>query len=112
MTFKPRVWEPIAWILTGINLVSVPLVAGPWHAGAHAVLAAVFALWSQRLRRLGRQATSDGSLAERVGELEARLAEFDNLPNVETRLAELEERLDFTERALVDVRARAQLPPK
>jgi len=55
---------------------------------------------------------SDGSTAERLAEVETRLAEFDGLPNLETRLAELEERLDFTERALIEVRARAQLPPK
>lgn len=55
---------------------------------------------------------SDGSTAERLAEIEARLSELGGLPNVETRLAELEERLDFTERALIEVRGRAQLSPK
>jgi len=115
VTFKPRVWEPIAWILAGINVASVWFAALPgetWHAAGHAVLGVAFALWAVRLRRLRREPMSDGSTAERLAEVETRLAEFDGLPNLETRLAELEERLDFTERALIEVRARAQLPPK
>ncbi|HMG18984.1 MAG TPA: hypothetical protein VK573_09685 [Gemmatimonadales bacterium] len=115
MTFKPRVWEPIAWILAGINVAAVYFAALPgetWHATAHAVLAVAFALWARRLRRLRTEPMPDGSTAERLAEIEARVAEFDQLPNVETRLAELEERLDFTERALIEVRGRAQLPPK
>jgi len=115
MTFKPRVWEPIAWILAGINVAAVWFAALPgetWHAAGHAALGVAFALWAIRLRRLRREPMSDGSSAERLAEIEARLAEFDQLPNLETRLAELEERLDFTERALVEVRGRAQLPPK
>jgi uncharacterized coiled-coil protein SlyX len=115
MTFKPRLWEPIAWIVTGINIVGAYFAAGAsetWHAGAHALFAAVFALWAQRLRRVGRQATGDASVAERIEELESRLAALDALPDVEGRLAELEERVDFAERALVEVRARPQIPPK
>lgn len=113
MTFKPRVWEPIAWILAGINVASVWFAARTgetWHATAHAALAVAFALWARRLRAQRREATADGSPAERLAEVEARLAELDELPNVETRLAELEERLDFTERALMEVRGRTQLP--
>ena len=51
-------------------------------------------------------------MAERIEELESRLAALDALPDVEGRLAELEERVDFAERALVEVRARPQIPPK
>ena len=115
MTFKPRVWEPIAWILAGINVASVYFAAIPgetWHATAHAVAGVAFALWAIRLRRLKREPLSDGSTAERLAEIEARLAELGESANVETRLAELEERLDFTERALIEVRGRAQLPRK
>lgn len=115
MTFKPRVWEPIAWILAGINVASVYFAVIPgeaWHATAHAVLGVAFALWAVRLRRLKREPLSEGSTAERLADIEARLAELGELPYVETRLAELEERLDFTERALVEVRGRAPLPPK
>lgn len=114
MTFKPRLWEPIAWILTAINVGSVWFAAGePLHATTHAMLAAAFALWAVHLRRRrSQQALPDGTTAERVAELEDRLGEFDRLPAVDARLAELEERLDFVERALIDVRARPQLPPK
>lgn len=113
MTFKPRVWEPIAWILAGINVASVYFAALPgetWHATVHAVFGVAFALWAVRLRRLRREPMSDGSTAERLADVELRLAELGELPNLETRLAELEERLDFTERALIEVRGRAQLP--
>lgn len=113
MTFKPRLWEPIAWILAVINAGGVWFAAAePLHATTHGVLAVVFALWAQQLRRRGRQALPDASTAERSRELEDRLAELDRLPDVDARLVELEERLDFVERALIDVRARAQLPPK
>ena len=105
MTFKPRLWEPIAWILTAINVGGVWFAAAdPLHATAHALLAAAFAVWAVQLRRRGRQALPDASTAERLTEREG--------PEFDARLAELEERLDFVERALIDVRARAQLPPK
>src|SRR5207247_1040139 len=112
----PRIWEPIAWILTGINVVSAGFAAVPGqtvHAATHATLAVLFALWAQRLRRQKAAAAdasvTDASMAERLSELESRSGEFEKLQDVETRLAELEERLDFTERALVEVRSRTQL---
>lgn len=37
---------------------------------------------------------------------------LDRIHDVEARVAELEERLDSTERALSDMRARAQIPPR
>lgn len=115
MTFKPRLWEPVAWILTGINVVSVWFAALPgetWHATGHAVLAGLFALWAQHLRRLSKKSVADASMEERLRELEAQAAQFSKGHDVEARLAELEERLDFTERALIEVRARPHLPPK
>ncbi len=36
----------------------------------------------------------------------------DKLADLEARLGSIEERLDFTERVLTDVRSRAQIPPK
>jgi hypothetical protein len=115
VTFKPRLWEPIAWILSVGNVVATWFAARPgetWHATTHAVLAALFALWALHLRRLRRQAAPDEFMVERLREIEARFAEFDQLPEVEARVAELEERLDFVERALVDAHAREQLPPQ
>jgi hypothetical protein len=108
--FKHRAWIPIAWLLSLANLVSVWFAARPgepWHASAHALLAVLFALGARRLEQR-KKPSADPDVVERLLELEERLAELD----VEGRLGELEERVDFTERAMVDVRARAQLPPK
>jgi len=114
MWFKHRAWIPVAWLLCLGNLISVWFAARPaepWHATVHALLAVLFGLGAQRLG-LGKKPTADADVVGRLGELEARLADPDKLQDVEGRLTELEERLDFTERALVDVRTRAQLPPK
>ena len=114
MWFKHRAWIPVAWLLCLANLISVWFAARPaepWHATVHALLAVLFGLGAQRLG-LRKKPTTDADVVGRLRELEARLADPDNLQDVEGRLSELEERLDFTERALVDVRTRAQLPPK
>ncbi len=116
MWFKHRAWIPTAWILSGLNIAGAWFAAGdaePLHAATHALLAALFALGAQRLQARGaRTDASDASTVERLEDLETRLADFAKLPDVVARLAELEERLDFTERALVNVRQRAQLPPQ
>ena len=116
MWFKHRAWIPAAWILSGLNIAGAWFAAGDaeaLHAASHALLATLFALAAQRLQaRQGRVATGDVSAAERLSDLEARVAELDGAQDVAARLAEVEERLDFTERALVDIRQRAQLPPK
>ncbi len=57
MTFNPRLWTPVAWVLCLVNLVGVWLAAThgePWDASAHAVLALLFGLWAQRLRSRAR----------------------------------------------------------
>ena len=116
MWFRHRAWIPVAWILSGLNIAAAWFAAGdaePLHAASHALLATLFALGAQRLQvRAARADIADASTVERLEDLEARLADLDRLPDVTARLAELEERLDFTERALVNVRERAQLPPK
>jgi hypothetical protein len=51
MTFKRKIWFPIAVVLSAINLASVGVFAEePLHAAAHAALALAFGLWAQRLR--------------------------------------------------------------
>jgi hypothetical protein len=112
--FKHRAWIPIAWLLSLGNLIAVWFAAQPaepWHATIHALLAVGFGLGAQRLSQR-RRPSADADLVERLQELEARLVDLDQLPDVDDRLAELAERLDFTERALVDARNRAPLPPK
>ena len=114
MWFKHRAWEPVAWLLSLGNLFAVWFAAGPaepWHATGHALLAVLFGLGAQRLAARKKPA-ADADVVERLSELETRLADLGKLQEAEGRLTELEERLDFTERALVDVRTRAGLPPK
>ena len=113
MWFKHRAWVPVAWFLSVANVVSVWFAARPgetWHATAHALLAVLFGLGAQRLR-LRHATTADGDVALRLEDLEARIADMQQLPDT-SRLTELEERLDFAERALIDVRARANVPRK
>jgi hypothetical protein len=112
--FKHRAWIPVAWLLSLANLGAAwfaARTAEPTHATVHALLAVLFGLGAQYLGRRKRS-TVDPDIEERLRELEARLADLAQLSDPENRLAELEERLDFTERALVDVRRRAPLPPK
>jgi hypothetical protein len=114
--FQHKAWIPIAWILCVVNVVSVWFAPNePAHATAHAALAVLFGLGAQRLASRKRSVAGQGAdedVAGRLGELEAGLADLDKLQGMESRLAELEERLDFTERALVNVKNRAQVPPK
>jgi hypothetical protein len=114
MWFKHRAWIPVAWLLCLANIISVWFAARPaepGHATVHALLAVLFGLGAQRLGQ-GKKPTADADVVERLRELEARLPDLDQLQDGEGRLTELEERLDFTERVLVDVRTRAQPPPK
>lgn len=116
MWLKHRAWVPVAWLLSGGNLVAAWFAARPgeaWHAAIHALLAVAFAVAAERLahrRTLGPGADAD--VVARLQDLEARVADAENLPQLGGRVAELEERLDFTERALVEVRKRSALPPR
>lgn len=93
MTFKPAIWQPIAVVLSAVNLVAVGLAAGaaePVHAGIHATLALAFGLWAQRLR----PASSASELPGRLEELEGEVSD------IRRELSEAQERLDFAERVL------------
>jgi hypothetical protein len=97
MTFKHRAWQPIAIALSGLNLVGVGFAAGeaqPWHAAVHAALALVFGLWAQRMK----QAPSGGEFPISVETFDALEAEVSRLRE---DLSETQERLDFTERLVV-----------
>ena len=101
MTFKPKIWQPIAVVLSAVNLVAVGFAAGaaePYHAGVHAALALGLGLWAQRLR--GRLPPS----AE-PGELQSGLEDLQfEVSNLRADLNEMQERLDFTERVLAQPR--------
>ena len=101
MTFKAKIWQPIAVVLSALNLVSVGWAAGaaePYHAAVHAALALGFGLWAQRLR--GRL-----QLRDEPGELLAGFEELQfEVSNLRAELSETQERLDFTERVLAQPR--------
>lgn len=107
--FKHRAWIPIAWLLSFGNLVSVWFAARPaepWHATIHALLAVLFAVGAQRLAaRRGTAVTPDNK------EIDESRRAFDAM---QSRLGELEERLDFTERLLAKHRdaERPGSPPR
>ena len=97
MTFKPALWQPIAIVLSSLNLVAVGFAAGaaePYHAGVHAALALGFGLWAQRLRQ-----RADPTLG--AGEQEARLEALEgDVGELRRELTETQERLDFAERVM------------
>ena len=96
MTFKSRIWYPIAGVLSVINLVAVGFAAGeaePWHAGVHAALALAFGLGAERLRQRRR-------VSEFPAPLEALEALETEVGMLRQDVNEMQERLDFTERVL------------
>ena len=76
MTFPPRIWKPIAWILCAANVGAVwfaAVPAEPLHATSHALLAVLFGLWAQRLAARQRPLGSgdvDAQLLQRLDALE------------------------------------------
>ena len=97
MTFKPRIWFPIASILSAINLGAVWFAAAPGeplHATAHAVAAVAFAMWAQRLK--AKRDFASGEYAVGPGPDTLAL----DVDDLRQALAETQERLDFAERIL------------
>jgi hypothetical protein len=108
MTFKPKIWYPIAAILSAVNLVSVWFAAAPaepWHATTHAALALGFGLWAQRLRQ--RRAQN-----ELPAPPEALQAFEADLYRLREELSETQERLDFTERMLAQGAESRRMDPE
>jgi hypothetical protein len=107
MTFKPALWQPIAVVLSAINLVAVGFAAGgaePYHAAAHAGAALGFGLWAQRLRQPPRRVEGQDRFEaqDRLDALEG------DLGDMRRELSEAQERLDFAERVL----AKRPEPPR
>lgn len=100
MTFKPGLWQPIAFVLSAVNLVAVGFAAGaaePAHSALHAGLALAFGVWAERL---GRH-RSRGAIGAIGGEVDARLEAFEaELDDLRRELSETQERVDFAERML------------
>ena len=114
MWFKHRAWIPVAWLLSLLNLISVWFAARPaepLHATIHALLAVLFGLGAQRLaaRSGGAVLTGADVLREEVEHLR------DELEAVQGRSAEMDEiqnRLDFAERMLMQLKERDALPAR
>jgi hypothetical protein len=106
MTFKARLWQPLAVVLSAINLVAVGFAAStaePWHAGLHAGLGLAFGLWAQRLRQ---QRPGKYDREERLDLLESEVT------SLRQELTEAQERLDFTERVLAQDRETRRVGPE
>lgn len=96
MTFKPRIWYPIAILASLANVVAVGFAAQPAepvHATIHAALAVAFGLWAQRLKQRLRRSELPAP-AEALEALEVEVTEL------RRELSDAQERLDFTERLL------------
>jgi hypothetical protein len=115
VTFKPAIWYPVTFVLTGLNLVAAGFAAGsaePWHAAVHMALALAFGLWAQRLRqgpgRSDHQARLEAVEAE-VSRLEPLEAEVSDLRR---EISEAAERLDFAERLLAQGQESRRVGPE
>jgi hypothetical protein len=98
MTFKSAFWYPTAVVLSILNVAGAGFAAGaaePWHAGIHAGLALAFWSWAQRQRQARVEARAEA--LDRPVRLEALETDVIDLRR---EVAEIQERLDFTERML------------
>jgi len=97
MTFKPKIWYPIAVVLTLVNVAGVWMAAlateAP-HATIHAVLGVALALWAQRLRQKRDQVSGEYAVGAGTDTLAL------DVDDLRQELAETKERLDFAERVL------------
>jgi len=112
--FKPSLWHPVTVVLSGINLAAAGFAAASGestHAAVHVILAMAFGFWAQRLRQGPGAAVDD--LSRMKAEMDRQAAALEEtqamLASQSTELAELQERLDFTERMLAQVRDRPPL---
>lgn len=103
MTLKT--WRRLAIVASAFNVAGAgfAIAAGEgWHAGIHVSLALGFGFAAQRLGEIDRKAAPD-AVQTQLEEQAERLA------LQAKQLAELEERMDFTERMLAQARDKQQL---
>ena len=103
MTIKT--WRRLAIVASVFNVVGAVFALASregWHAGVHISLALGFGFAAQRLGEIGGTAVPDN--------LQTQLDEqADRIALQSRQLAELEERLDFTERMLAQARDKQKL---
>ncbi|HUG28459.1 MAG TPA: hypothetical protein VMK53_09195 [Gemmatimonadales bacterium] len=108
MWFKNRGWIPVAWLASAVNLGAVWFAAAPgepMHATLHAALAVGFGLGARHLRTRHRALLQDQQLQEALDQ-NAYLEE--TAETMQTRVRELEERVDFAERLLANQRSEGE----
>ena len=109
MAFSRQFWYRVLAGLAIINLAGMGYALGvnePRHAMLHIGLAAGFGLWARYLRLRPAPVTPVGlqeQLEQQAAELEDAQA---TLADQSAQLAELQERLDFTERILAQAKDR------
>lgn len=114
MWFKHRAWIPVAWGLSAVNVAAVWFAARPGeptHAALHALLAVGCALGARHLTARHRLDEPSEQLLQTLEQNE-RLQQATE--DMHARVLELEERLDFAERLLVQHRDAERLgePPR
>lgn len=100
MRFKNRGWIAVAWLASFVNLGAVWFAAAPgepMHASLHAALAVGFGLGARHLQHRHRALLQDQQLQEALDQ-NAYLEETTEA--MQTRVRELEERVDFADRLL------------
>jgi TRAP-type uncharacterized transport system fused permease subunit len=114
MTPTPTFWRRLAIVLSVFNVAGAGFALASnegWHAGIHVSLAVVFAFAAQRLKQdSGGGGSELARIQQQVDEQAIALQEAQAaLANQSTQLAELQERVDFAERLLTQVRDRQTL---
>jgi hypothetical protein len=108
--FKHRAWIPVAWLLALVNLAAVWFAARPgepWHATLHALLAGGLALGAQRLMARRRAQAPSEEFQQALDHNEYL---HQTIEGMQSRVQELEERVDVGERLLAKQRE-AELRP-
>lgn len=108
---KPAIAYRVAIGLSVLNLfgLAFALPAEPMHAAGHVVLAVLLVSWARRSRRAMGGHTA-GEVRQQMDEHAAALENAQaTLDDQARQLAELQERVDFAERMLIQARER---PPE
>jgi hypothetical protein len=112
MTPTAAVWRRLSIVLSAFNVAGAgfAIAAGEaWHAGIHVSLALVFGFAAWRLKA-GSSGSELAHIQQQLDQQATALEEAQGaLARQATELAELQERVDFTERILAQARDRQKL---
>lgn len=112
MKFRSVIWQRVAFVLSAINFAAAGFAAAaaePWHATAHVALAFGFGWWAQRLRQRRRDDEFKTEMHDTLQSPLERLQVLEgDVARLQQELNEVQERLDFAERLLVQGRESRQ----